>query len=300
MSDNFNNFFEFLTRQLEAVLRKDASKEAGVETEGSIQDFIAAPRTRTPGQTLLLDLVQQLPCNGNPEESLLWAVEDSSTRTLGFSNESPEKFTPNRPKETKALLKVIAALVIEKRARHESYKRHIIKDIIRNVVACCEDKLINGNSQITGLLNVCSAPSIIRGKDERRITFYHRALEEYANNAGRTPTHIVLPFKEILQLHVERQDDVGVDIEGTAAGFSNKLFGIPVIVSDALPRERGLILAADDIILVSFPGLSWVLESEGSILKTNGLVAIILSFTMGLSIKYPKTVARLTLESNKS
>ena len=295
-----NDFFEFLTRQLEAVLREDVSKEGGIETEGSIQDFIAAPRTRIPDQTLLLDLVQQLPCNGNPKENLLWAVEDSSTRELGFSNKSPEEFTPNRPKETKALLEVIAALVIKKRAQDESYKRHIIKDMIRNVVACCEDQLINGESQITGLLYVCSAPSITREKDEGRMTFYRRALKEYANKAGRAPTHIVLPFKEILQLHVERPDDVSVRIEETALGFSNKLFGIPVIVSDALPRERGLILAVDDIILVSFPGLRWMLESEGNILKTNGLAAITLSFTMGLTIKYPQTVARLTLENNKS
>lgn len=295
-----NDFFAFLTQKLEAILRENVPKVAGIETGGSIQDFIAAPRTRMPGQTLLLDIVQQLPCNRKPKGDLLWAVEDSSTRTPGFSNESPEKFAPNRPKQTTALLEVIAALVIKQRAQDESYKRHIIKDIIQNVVACCEDQLINGDSQITGLRHVDNALPIPRENNEERITFYRRALKEYANKAGRAPTHIVLPFKEILQLHVERPDDVSVRIEETALGFSNKLFGIPVIVSDALPREHGLILTADDIILVSFPGLSWVLISEDDILKTNDLAAIILSFTMGLSIKYPKAVAQLTLENNKS
>lgn len=198
------------------------------------------------------------------------------------------------------LQEAVAALIVEEKAQEESYRHHIIiEDMIWNMVSYCEDKLINGSTnEIKGLLNVCGDISTTRKCDQTRKEFYFRALETYVRNAGRTPTHIVLPFKEILQLHMERQGSASICIGETAQGFSNKLFGIPIIVSDALSGEHGLILTVNDIVLASSPGLKWKFVREYGTLKC-GKVAIILHFAMGLLVKRPEAIAKLTLKKTE-
>ncbi len=282
-------------------LPDDVSKGAEIATPGSIQNFIGARRTNMPGRTLLLDLVQQFPCSMKPDAKLKWAVEDSASREPGFSDGKLDGFNPQHPQATIASHDVAAALIINEQARDESYKRHIItKDVVRNVVAYCEDQLINGcDEKIIGLLSFCGKESIEANADDKgRIAFYCRALKKYASDAKRTPTHIVLPFREVLLLHMEQQENVNICLGKAARGFPLKLFGIPIIVSDALPEDSGLILAVDDIILPSYPGLKWDFGHKGKGLPANDS-AIILSFTMGLLIKHPKAVAKLNLERKK-
>ncbi len=290
------NFKDFCSSHMKIGLGllEDESQVAEIETQGSLQDFINAHHTYMPGRALLLDLVQQFPCRMEPGDDLQLVIKDSASRMPGFSNKSPGNFACTS-QETMGLQEVIAALVIKKYEQDENYQRHIIaEDIVRNIVAYCEDKLINGcEDKIKGLLNVCGTLSTKREEKETRKEFYCRALKEYVSNAGRTPTHIVLPFKEILQFHVDQQDGACVCIERTEQGFSNKLFGIPVISSDALSGEHGLILAVDDIVLASSPGLKWEFIRGYGNLGCGGM-AILLSFTMGLLVKRPGTVAKLT------
>ena len=295
------NFKDFCSSHIKTGLGllEDESQVTEIETQGSLRDFINAHHTYMPGRTLLLDLVQQFPCRMKPNEDLQLAIEVSDSRTPGFSNKSPGDVAYTS-KETMGLQEVVAALVIRKYERDENYQRHIIaEDMIRSLVAYCEDKLINGcEDKIKGLLNICGAHSAIRGEEDTRKEFYCLALEKYVRNAGRTPTHIVLPLKEILQLYIEQQGSTGICIGEAAQGFSNKLFGIPVIVSDALSGEHGLILAVDDIVLASPPGLRWKFVRGLGGNERNDLT-IILSFTMGLLVKRPETVAKLTWKDKK-
>ncbi len=288
MSEKIKGFFKTITQQLVTALLKDVYPEEKAGTRVSLLDFISAPRTHVPDRVLLLDIVQKLLCKAEAVKSISIS-EPHISRKPGFSNEpSVYTFTPQAP----AILdwqEVVAAIVIKEQAGDKDYIRRIIhEDVVQNVIACCEDRLINGNKEkIIGLLNICGATTIARKDEKTRMEFYRQALKKYASSAGRSPTHILLPSTEIFELFDE-------PTMGCASQeFSNKLFGVPVIVSDAIPEGQGLIIAVDDIILCTSPGLKWRFGWCDGQNTSSELSAIFLHFRMGLLIKRPGTIAQL-------
>ena len=221
----------------------------------------------------------------------------------GFSNNplaQPEHY--KEVQTTMAWKDVLAAMVSKEQAKDTSYIRHIFnEDVPRNVVASCEDQLINGNGAgITGLFNVGDALSVAsddRSKDAGRVEltrafFYYNALQIYVGRTGRKPTHIILPYTEILQLLA-----AGQRVPKATQIFPNRLFGVPVIESHAIPEGRGLMIAADEIVLASSPGLEWEFGHSNDELEERDLSAIFLKCKMGLLIKRPETIARLSLNN---
>lgn len=287
MSEKIKGFFKTITQQLGPALLKDEYPAEKVRTQVSLLDFISAPRTPVPGRVLLLDIVQKLLRKAEVVKPMS-ITEPHASRKPGFSNE-PSEYTPTP--QAPAILdwqKVVAAIVIKKQAEDKDYIRRIVhEDVVQNVIACCEDRLINGKGKVKGLLNICGATSIARKDEKTRMEFYRQALKTYASSAGRSPTHIILPITEILELFDE-------PTMGCASQeFSNKLFGVPVIVSDAIPEGQGLIIAVDDIILCTSPGLKWSFGCCDGQFTSSKLLAIFLDFKMGLLIKRPGTIARL-------
>ena len=179
--------------------------------------------------------------------------------------------------------------------------RHIFnEEVPPNVVASCEDQLINGNGDgITGLLHASGATSCEGGdryqrepgSDITRVGFLRQELQSYASRTGRRPTHIILPYAEMLELVVS-----GRRMANAARGFTNNLFGVPIIESKAVPEGHGLIIASDEIVLASSPGLEWEFGHSNSELESLDLSAIILKCKMGLLIKRPETIVRLRFQ----
>ena len=287
MSEKIKGFFKTITQQLVPALLKDEYPAEKVGTQVSLLDFISAPRTPVPGRVLLLDIVQKLLCKAEADTSISIS-EPHISKEPGFSNQSTVyTATPPAP----AILdwqEVVAAIVIREQAEDKDYIRRIVhEDVVQNVIACCEDRLINGKGEVKGLLNICGAIPMARKDEKTRMEFYRQALKTYASSAGRSPTHIILPITEILELFDEPT------MGGASQEFSNKLFGVPVIVSDAIPEGQGLIIAVDDIILCTSPGLKWRFGWCDGQCTSSELSAIFIHFKMGLLIKRPGTIARL-------
>ncbi len=267
------------------------SQRKDVQSEGGLWDFFKIANENKSGGDLLLGLV--LRETGNRAK----VVQPYTSGKPGFSNKplaQPELYTPNEVQATMAWKNVVAAVVIGQRTGEESYQDFILNYVVpRNVVASCEDQLINGTgSEITGLLHTGDEDCLTR--NEEPIDFLHRALKEYASRAGRMPTHIVLPYTEILALLAS-----GQRMANAARGFRNKsfeVFGVPVIESTAIPENRGLIVAADEITLATSPGMEWEFGHRNKELESCGLSAIILKCQLGLLIKRPEAVVRLNFD----
>lgn len=285
MSENSQDSLALL-KKLELEFPEDLSESDPVDTPGSLQDFIKAPRTYKPGQALLLDLVQQLLCETN-EDSAVRIAEPHTSREPGFSNQSTI-YTPNHTETPLCCQKVVAAIVIKEHAKDTRYRRRIInEDVVQNVVACCEDRLINNTTK--GLVRGKDEDAMQRPGNKTRMEFYYEVLKEYAIGTSRMPTHIVLPGTEILELFEEQRRG------GSYQGFSNKLFGVPVISSDALSKRRGLIIAVDELVLCSSPGLKWEFGCNHGEFEQSDLSAIMLECKMGLWSKRPETIFQLSL-----
>ena len=280
---------------------EDVAQRKDTTSQGSLQDFIDLAQEAKSGQASLLNLVHQL--REDESNRVAQVVQPHAAGTPGFSNNPLEQ--PEQYKEVQAAMArrdVLAAMVTKEQAKDTSHIRHIFnEEIPRNVVASCEDLIINGiGDGITGLFHVGDALSFASeehyetagGCNQSRALFYYHTLQMYANRAGRMPTHIILPYTEILQLLTS-----GQRAPNAARVFPNKLFGVPVIESNAIPEGRGLIIAADEIVLASSPGLEWEFGHSNNELEARGLSAIMLKCKMGLLIKRPETIARLSLDN---
>ena len=288
-------FYASVTKDLGLDLPEKLSQRRTAQSDGSLQDFLkAAPLTNKSGQDLLVRLVRKF--FGDASDWTAQVVQPYASGKPGFANKpltQPECYTPNETMATMAGQSVVAAVVNREQAGDENYIRRIMsQDVPRNVVASCEDLLINGQgSGITGLLHI--GEEDCRKDSESQLDFFYRALKEYASRAVRMPTHIILPYTEILRLLASDQK-----MAFAARGFRHKdleVFGVPVIESNAIPKNQGLILAADEIVLASSPGLEWKFGHSNSDLQSRDLSAIMLKYQMGLSIKRPETVRRIYL-----
>ena len=279
-----------------AGLPWDISQRKNVQSSGySLGAFFTAPITYTNksgGDLLIRRVRKQDVSNG-----VVHVFQPYDAGKPGFSNKplaQPEQCTPNEVQAAMAWKSFVAAVVTEKQAEEQEYKHIIFNRVVpHNVVASCEDQLINGTgSEITGLLHTGDEDCLTR--NEEPIDFLHRALKEYASRAGRMPTHIVLPYTEILALLAS-----GQRMANAARGFRNKsfeVFGVPVIESTAIPENRGLIVAADEITLATSPGMEWEFGHRNKELKSCGLSAIILKCQLGLLIKRQEAVVRLNFD----
>ena len=279
----------------------DVSQREDTKSRGNLQDFIDVAQEAQSGQLSLLNLVHQL--REGESNRVTQVVQPHAAGTPGSSNNPLAQ--PEQCKEVQATMawkSVVAAMVTKEQARDTGDIRHIFnEDVPRNVVAACEDQLINGNGAgITGLFNVGDALSVASDDDlgeneernQTRATFYYHALQMYISRARRKPTHIILPYTEIIQLLPQ-----GQKVLNTARVFPNKFLGMTVIGSKAVPEGRGLMIAADEIVLASSPGLKWEFGHSNDELESQDLSAIILKCKMGLLIKRPETIARLSLNN---
>ena len=292
--NNCEDFFTFLIEKRGFELPKGLSVPMDIPSQAILQDFIQADQKRLPGRESFLNLIPQRPypeCAGSGKEKV---VQPQASMGPGFSNrllEQPEKYISSKTKTTTIMENVIAAIVTEKQALDKNYIRFVInEEVARNVVAFCEDQIINGNgNQVTGLLSVGGVDSAVRSGDENSTRFYCRALREYTNSVGRTPTHIILPYTAILELLTEQ------NMALAALGFPNKLFGIPIIESNAVPEAHGLIIAVDEIFLSSCPGMEWEFRYVDSEARNRNLARICLGCKINLVIKHSKTIKKLDL-----
>lgn len=287
--------FDFLTQKLELELPEDVSRKKLMASEGSLRDVIRFARTKNKsGAHLLLSLILT---RFGETCTRAQIVQPHASGRPGFANKplaQPEQYAPSEVRATMAQQSVLAAVVDKEQAKDERYIRSIINnEVPNNVVASCEDLLINGTgSKFKGLLHASDEERI---GPEEQIDFFYKVLEDYASRAGRMPTHIILPYKEILKLLTSRQR-----IAFAAHGFRGhmlEVFGVPVIESDAIPENHGLVVSADEIVLALPSGLKWKFGHSNNELKAHGLAAIMLEFEMGLMIKRPETIRRLYLHS---
>lgn len=299
MSENFPDFFAILTQKLGLKLPGNVSQGTPIQSEGSLQDFIKAPRAPLLNRVLLLDLVQPRLCHKDAGSEVKEIVGPYTFGKPGFSNVLPDTYATRVAKASMVEREVVATMIKSKKAQDEDDMRHIINEnIVPDVLADCEDQLINGHKNgIEGLLQDSDFSFIEREENQSRLDFYFLALKKYASDAGRAPTHIALPFREILQLLEEQQNNVGACLGQT--GFPNKLLGIPVIISNALPENRGLILATNDIVLLSSPRLKWIFGYEEYKINIRNQAKVAVKYKMGVLIKQLKTTMRLGLERNK-
>ena len=290
------SLLKLLTEERGLELPEDVSQEKLLPSRGSLRDVIRFAGTKNKsGGFLLLSLVHTLFADASTRAQV---VQPHVAGTPGFANKplaQPEHYTPNEIRATIAWQSVVAAVVIKEQADDEKYIRSVINvEVPPNVAASCEDLLINGDgSEFTGLLHSSDEERL--KPDEKQIDFFFRVLEDYASRAGRMPTHILLPYAEILRLLLSKQR-----MTYAARGFRHKcfeVFGVPVIASDALPNNRGLLLAADEIVLALPSGLKWKFGHSNSELESLDLTAIKLEFKMGLMIKRPETIRQLSLHT---
>ena len=264
------------------------SHKERIKSPGNLRDFLKdAPKTT------LSSLVYKGPSSRGQ------VVQPCDSGKPGFSNKplvQLEQYTPDEIQAHMAWKSIIAAVVTREKAQSDKYIQHIFHaDVPRNIVAACEDQIINGSgSKFTGLLQASDEERLELG--EERIDFFYRVLEEYASRTGRMPTHIMLPYTEILKLLISKQQRITY----AAQGFRHKsfdVFGVPVIESAAIPENRGLILAVDELVLASPPGLEWEFGYSNSELEARDLLAIVLRCKMALLLKRPETIRQLSLHT---
>lgn len=296
----FNEFYYSLFTEFRILgheMPEDVAQRKDIKSQGSLQDFIDIAHEAKSDQVSLLSLVHQL--REDESNRVAQVVQPHVAGMPGFSNNplaQPEKY--QEVQTTMDWKEVLAVMVTKEQAKDTNHIRHIFnEEVPRNVVASCEDQLINGNGDgITGLLHASGAISPTfeesyeesPGCDISRVAFLRNELQSYASRTGRKPTHIILPYPEILELAAS-----GQRMANAARGFPNKLCGVPIIESKYVPEGRGLIIAADEIVLASSPGLEWEFGHSNSELEAHDLSAIILKCKMGLLINRPETLVQL-------
>lgn len=257
----------------------------GPKPKVNLWHLIQAAQKPLSGRESLLDAIPQYSCSKGADSKVAEIVASYTRGEPGFSNKLKAPYDTKEVTTMLARLDVVAATICDEQARDEDYMRHIInKDVARNFTAFCEDQFINGDGKkIKGLLHDSRDTTVIDSKGSpTRLVFYPRALKKYASIAGRRPSLIVLPNKEMLDLAELLMGE-------EPQGFPEKLFGIPVMASDFLPDDRGLILAVDEIVLVSSS-----LESNFEA-RNHDQVEVSVGCNLGLLVKRPETVAQLIL-----
>ena len=288
MYNNFNGFFHFLTRQLGLDLPEDVSPDRPRKSKSSLQALVQASLVHWPERDLLLGLVQPRPGDVAREgdEAVVFFV----SKEPGFSS---KKGPEQKARVAMTRHEFAATTVIEEQVWDDNYRSRVYEDVVKNILAYCEDQLINGDgSKVTGLLELNNATPIKKDKDESREDFYCRALNEYANITGRKPTHIILSNREQLKWHAEK------GMAYAAREFPQQLIEVPIMALDLVPEDRGLILAVDDIILASSL-VEWEFGFKNYQSSAKGQSRIIVSFEMGLIIKRPEAIVQLVLEGRK-
>ena len=279
-----NEFYFFVTRNLGFHLPEVVPQEEHIETQPGLPKLVDAVQSLWPDQGLLLGLCQPL----------TWDVDRDGREVVVFpeARQPGSSNTARTPQEARVPLtqhELVAATVIESQAEDKGRGSVVYAEVAKSIAAYCEDQLVNGDgSKITGLLGLDGATSITKGPRESREDFYSRALGEYASSAGRKPTHIVLSNSERFKWHAEK-------VSGHPAhGFPRNLLEVPIITLDCVPADRGLIVAADDIVMVSSP-MEWKLGHKNDELSAKGQSQVIVSFEMGLAIRNPEAIAQLQL-----
>lgn len=284
MREDFNAFLYLLGRDLKLDLPADVTEEAYIKSQKELRDLVQAVRAYWPNRDWLLSLSQLLTWDVDRHGSE--AVVFYASREPGSSNEA------KAPQEARVPLtrhEIVAATVIASQAKEDGQGSIVYEDAIRNLVAYCEDQLINGDgSKLTGLLRLSDATSITKSIQESREDFYCRTIEEYTSITGRKPTHIVISHSERLKWQAEK----GVGC--AAQEFPRDLREVPIIALDFVPEGRGLVLAFDDFLLVSSLW-EWKFGCKDDELSARGQSQIIVSFAMGLAIKHPKAILQLQL-----
>ena len=112
------------------------------------------------------------------------------------------------------------------------------------------------------------------------LDFYLRALTAYiaprpggtrdeiadanaAGGAGRMPTHILMPYQEKMRLMSVTDKEGRYMWANTVQGDFLSLWGLPILVSDYVPEERGAIVAIDDMAIVIRQGMEWSFGLNG-------------------------------------
>lgn len=75
--------------------------------------------------------------------------------------------------------------------------------------------------------------------------------------AGRSPTHIVLPLAEKMRLMGEKDNQGRYLWANTVEGDFISLWGMPIITSDYIKPEEGLIVALDELAVIVKAGVEW-------------------------------------------
>ena len=294
MAENSKDPLISLTQQMGFNLLATMPHKTGAKTEALLQNLIQAVQKRLHDRALLLSLIRHRFCPKDAGSKVEEIVEPYAPGEPGFSNNllaSGKLPSADKVTVTMARLDITAAIVYKDQMQDENYMRHIInEDVARNVVTFCEDQIINGDgSKIAGLLHDShdTIPIINKRVELFKLDFYSDALERYTKIAGRAPSLIALPNKEVMMLaNLHTFQDV--------QGITDKLFGIPVMASDYLPGDRGLILAVDEISLAS-SNLELKFECDKDTLNDRERVQIIVGCNMGLLLKRPEAIARLKL-----
>lgn len=306
MSETFKDFFDFLIRKLGLAIPEDFSQEEEPHTaQGSLQDFIQVPRAPRLDRFLLLDLVQHCLLEKNVGCVVTELVDPYAPGKPGDSNRQHKQFELLVAKEVKAVITrrvVAAATIIEEQARDEEYKRSVINEnVVESVITDCEQWLFNGIEEKIRSLPPDSSNTIIERKGKTSLVdFCYEAIIEYmgSSHGPSTYTALVLRREEMQQLLVEHQNNPG-PLVLSPKGHPISLFGIPLVESYDLPMKRGMLLKANDITLVSSPGLEWVFGSSNDELRDRDLSKIIVKYKVGLLIKRPEEIAQLVLEDQK-
>ena len=284
MSDDPKAYLRLLYQELKINIPNDVSQEEIVKPWRGIWGCTLAVQMLLPEPTLLFSLSQ--PISWDVDRDGKEVVVFYPPRGPGSSNKERTQLEARSPMTRHEF---VAATVIDSQAEDEIYVGRVCEDLFKNIVAYCEDQLINGDgSKTTGLLELEGTTSIIK-MYEKREDFHCRALEEYAGIARRKPTHIVLANSERLKWQEEKEE------EHAAKEPLKNLREVPIIVSDLVPEERGLIIAKDDIVLVASP-LELKFGCKDGDLSAKGQSQIIASFDMGLAAKHPEAIAQLILE----
>lgn len=260
-----------------------------------LQHLIQANQKRLRGQESLLSLLPKSFCPKDAGSEVEEIIVPYVPGEPGSSNREKESDKPPMPRAYKAStilarLEVVAATIYVEQAQDKGFMHHIINgDVVREASEACERQLIKGNGNaIKGLLHDSHGPIARESEGESgRERLCLRAHKEYKKITGRQPSLIVLPNEEMFPVkHRMRQ---------STRAFPDWPSITPIVTSDFLPDNLGLLLAADEIVLASSsPTLTF--QYVGNTPWDREQINVIVSCNIGLLVARSKTLFQLGLD----
>lgn len=214
------------------------------------------------------------------QEGMAAPVQDMSTREI----------------HVQVVKRMIAATITNEQTTDTIQARQIMHDnILIKIQEDFEDQIVNGNDttgiNMEGLfwkaargtqsLDQLKANSshfkqtITRGANDvdKPLDFFLECFTQYLKprpdhgqnqdgsdtnfGAGRSPTHLVLPLAEKMRLMKQKDNQGRYLWANTVEGDFVTLWGMPIVTSDFIPNEKGLILALDELAIVVKAGVEW-------------------------------------------